>query len=72
MAVGPTKINPLSAQLAGLNPTTCVVTPASATVENVFPYDQNASNNFAPNLTSSGPLNNGVIKGDYVPVLTTT
>ena len=67
MAVGPTKINPLSAQLAGLNPTTCVVTPASPTVENVFPYNQNASNNFAPNLTSSGPLNNGVIKGDYVP-----
>ena len=26
LALGPAKINPLSAQLAGLNPTTCVVT----------------------------------------------
>jgi hypothetical protein len=67
LAVGPAKINALSAQLAGINPTTCVVTPASSTVENVFPYNPTASNNFAPNLPSSGPLNNGIIKGDYVP-----
>ena len=66
-AVGAAKINPLSAQLAGLNPTTCVVTSASSAVENVFPYNPTTSNNFAPNLTSSGPLNNGVIKGDYIP-----
>ena len=66
-ALGPAKINALSAQLAGLNPTTCVVSPASSTVENVFPYNPTASNNFAPNLPSLGPLNNGIIKGDYVP-----
>ena len=60
-------ISALSAQLAGLNPGTCVVTQASPAVENVFPFNPTASNNFAPNLTSSGPLNNGVIKGDYIP-----
>jgi hypothetical protein len=65
-ALGPAKINPLSAQLSGLNPTTCAVTPASSTVENLFPYNPNASTNFATGLISSGPLNNGVIKGDYV------
>ena len=44
-ALGPAKINALSAQLAGLNPTTCVVSPDSSTVENVFPYNPTASNN---------------------------
>ena len=61
------KINALSAQLTGLNPVTCVVTPASSTVENLFPYNPNASTSFAPGLSSTGPLNNGVIKGDYAP-----
>ena len=66
LALGPAKISPLSAQLAGLNPTTCVVTPASSTFENLFPFNPNQSNNFAPNLVTTGPLNNGFIKGDYV------
>src|SRR5437660_8116680 len=52
LALGPAKISPLSAQLAGLNPTTCVVTPASSTFENLFPFNPNQSNNFAPNLVT--------------------
>ena len=36
--LGAAKINALSAQLSGLNPATCVVTPASSTVENLWPY----------------------------------
>ncbi len=60
------KINGLSAQLAGLNPNTCVVTPASPTFENVFPYLNSAtSNNFAPGIASQAPLNNGLFKADY-------
>jgi hypothetical protein len=59
-------INGLSAQLAGLNPTTCVVTPASPSFENVFPYLNSAtSNNFAPGLPTTLPLNNGLFKADY-------
>ena len=69
--LGSAKISPLSAQLAGLNHRTCVVTPASSTVENLFPYNPNAVDHFAPNLISTTPLNNGVIKGDYVPGPTT-
>jgi hypothetical protein len=66
-ALGPAKINALSAQLAGLNPTTCVVTPASATVENLFPYLPSATSNlFSPGLVTTGPLNNGFVKGDYI------
>jgi hypothetical protein len=66
----PGKINPLSAQLVGLNPATCVVTPASATVENIFPFNSCGSsttcNTFAPGIDSNLPLNNGIFKGDYV------
>ena len=60
-------ISPLSAQLAGLNAQTCVVSPASSTVENVFPNNPNTAANalFAPGLTSNGPLNNGLLKIDY-------
>jgi Carboxypeptidase regulatory-like domain len=67
-ALGPGKINPLSAQLAGLNPTTCVVTPGSPTVENIFPYltTTNTNNNFLPTLVNTTPLNNGILKADYV------
>ena len=61
------KVNGLSAQLSGLNPTTCVVTPASSTVENLFPYlTSTTSNIFAPGIPSNLPLNNGLFKGDYV------
>ena len=66
-ALGPAKVNGLSAQLSGLNPATCVVTPASATVENLFPtLTSTTSNTFAPGIPSNLPLNNGLFKGDYV------
>ena len=66
-ALGPAKISPLSAQLAGLNPTTCVVTPSSATTENLFPFlPSTTSNLFSPGLITTGPLNNGFVKGDYI------
>jgi hypothetical protein len=60
-------INPLSAQLSGLNPITCVVTPASSTVENIFPHitSQQASNNWLPPSVNTTPLNNGLAKFDY-------
>ncbi len=60
-------INPLSAQLAGLNPATCVVTPASPTFENLFPYNATGSTNWLPALNTTGPLDNGIFKGDYAP-----
>ena len=45
----------LSAQLAGLNPNTCVVTPASPAFENVFPYlNSSTSNSFCPWYPESG------------------
>lgn len=66
-ALGPAKVNPLSAQLAGLNASTCVVTPASPSFENVFPFiGSTTSNDFAPGLLSSLPLNNGILKVNYV------
>ena len=65
-ALGPAKINSVSAQLAGLNPATCVVTPGSPSFENVFPGVNSAtSTSFVPQLTSTGPLNNGLFKIDY-------
>ena len=65
----PSKISPLSAQLAGLNPTTCAVTPSSPTFEDLFPLTTNTTTtgNFAPGLITQGPLNNGLLKGDYSP-----
>jgi hypothetical protein len=61
-------ISPLSAQLAGLNTATCTVSPASSTFENLFPFttNTNTTGNFIPGLITTGPLNNGFIKGDYV------
>jgi hypothetical protein len=66
-------VNALSAQLAGLShfatgdPTSCAVTPASSTFENLFPYltTTNTQNNFLPTLVSETPLNNGIFKSDY-------
>jgi hypothetical protein len=57
-------ISPLSAQLSGLNPATCTVTPGSASFENLWP--SSTTGIFQPLLTTLGPLNNGFIKGDYV------
>ena len=68
-AVAAGKLNALSAQLAGIqNPSTCAVTPASSTVENIFPFTQTTAtgSNFAPGTPSGTPLNNGMIKGDWV------
>jgi hypothetical protein len=66
-AEGRAKVNPLSAQLAGLPAGSCIPQPASSTFENLFPYNPTNSNLFDPPITSSGPLNNGIIKGDYIP-----
>ena len=59
-------ISPLSAQLAGLNTATCTVTPSSSTFENLFPFNATASTSFSPGLITTGPLNNGFIKADYI------
>jgi hypothetical protein len=67
-------ITALSARLAGLDATTCTVSPASATVENVFDY--NPGNQFPGNpvqvvatgLNSMSDVNstyNGVVKVDF-------
>ena len=41
---------------------------SSSTFENLFPFttDTATSGNFAPGLITTGPLNNGFIKGDYI------
>jgi hypothetical protein len=73
-ALGPAKISALSARLAGIQDTsTCVVTPASSSVENVFDY--NPGNQFsnpvqvvATGLTAMSDVNstyNGLAKVDY-------
>lgn len=68
-ALGPSKITALSAQLAGLNPTTCAVTPASASVENVFVYNPGPSTSVVPGgLAALSDVNssyNGLAKVDY-------
>ncbi len=59
-------VNALSARLSGItiDPVLgCKVSPASSTVENLFPFSSTGL--FQPGLTTSGPLNNGFIKGDY-------
>jgi Carboxypeptidase regulatory-like domain/TonB dependent receptor-like, beta-barrel len=62
-------INPLSAQLAGLNTATCVVSPSSSTLENLFPFNNGTNPGgptaITPNLTNNNPENNGVGKLDY-------
>lgn len=70
----PGGVNPLSAQLAGLNhwqtgdPAPCSVSAASPTFENLFPFTTNTSTsgNFAPGILNNQPLDNGIFKGDYV------
>jgi hypothetical protein len=75
-ALGPSNISALSAQLAGLNTATCVVTQPSASVENVFPY--NPGNQFSNKpqevvpggLAATQDVNgtyNGLAKVDYHP-----
>ena len=66
-AIGRANVNPLSALLAGLPSGSCTPQPASSTFENLFPFttNTNLAGNFAANLVTTGPLNNGLIKGDY-------
>src|SRR5947209_2752440 len=61
-------VNPLSARLAGLPVGSCIPQPSSSTFENLFPFttNTNTAGNFRPGLVTTGPLNNGFIKGDYV------
>jgi hypothetical protein len=62
-------INTLSAQLAGLNTATCAVSPASSTVENLFPYNAGTNpggpSTFLPTISNSSAIPNGVVKLDY-------
>ena len=66
-------VTPLSAELAGItvSPTAgCTVSPNGSMVggnliENVFPFSTTGS--FNPPLTPSGPLDNGLLKVDYIP-----
>lgn len=58
-------INALSAQLAGLNATTCTVSPATATFQNEFYYNPTTTTTFFFGRPSSQPLNNGLAKGDW-------
>ncbi len=66
--IGRANISPLSAQLAGIPAGSCVPQASSSTFENLFPFttNTNVNGNFQPNLVTTGPLNNGFIKGDYV------
>ncbi len=63
-AIGRTKVNPLSAVLAGLPSGSCTPQPGSSSFENLFPISTTGL--FQASLTTLGPLNNGFIKGDYV------
>ena len=58
-------INALSAQIAGLNPATCVVSPASSSFESLFPFNPTTSSLFYPGTPTSQPLNNGLAKVDF-------
>jgi hypothetical protein len=66
--IGPANISPLSAQLAGLPAGSCIPQASSSTFENLLPFttNTNTAGNFTPKLVTTGPLNNGFIKGDYV------
>ena len=58
-------LSPLSARLAGLDPATCKVSPATASFENVFPYNPTTLTDYFPGDAASQPLNNGLAKGDW-------
>jgi Carboxypeptidase regulatory-like domain/TonB dependent receptor len=58
-------ISPLSAQLAGLNAATCVVSPATADFQNEFYYNPTSQISYFFGTPSSQPLNNGLAKGDW-------
>ena len=64
-----TSINALSAQLAGLNTTTCTVAPSSSTFENLFPLNNGTNpagpTAYFPGLLSNNLSDNGIAKVDY-------
>ena len=74
-ALGPAKISALSARLAGLDPATCTVSPATSTFENIFPT--NPGNEFSKaqslvpgSVYAMSDVNstyNGLAKVDYHP-----
>ena len=61
----PALISPLSAQISGLNPVGCTVSPASSTFENLWPYNPTNSSVIFPNPITTAPSNNGLVKVDY-------
>jgi hypothetical protein len=59
-------INALSAQLAGLDRSTCVISPESATVQNMFYYNKESDNTEINAPTPSiSPENNALAKVDW-------
>jgi hypothetical protein len=60
-------INPLSAQISGLNPATCAISRSSTSVENLWPYNPTNSATTFPNPATTTPSNNGLAKVDYSP-----
>ena len=68
-SIGRASVNTLSALIAGLPSGSCTPQQASSTVENLFPFttNTNTKGNYVAPLTSSTPLNNGLIKSDYIP-----
>ncbi len=65
--IGATKINPLSAQIAGIVPGTCTIQQSSATFENLFPYNPTTIESQLPFPATNAPSNNGLAKLDYSP-----
>lgn len=62
------KVNPLSAQIAGItidSNTGCKVSPSTSTFENLFPFNPTTSNNYFPPLLTENPNHNGLAKLDY-------
>ncbi len=60
-------VNALSARLSGItiDPVNGCSVSQNASVENLWPFNSNNTSDFYPNLTTVGPLNNGLVKIDY-------
>jgi len=68
VALGPTKISPLSAQIVGINPNTCAVAPQSYTPgasEAFFPANPGPTTSEFLGLASTAYTHNGIGKIDY-------
>ena len=73
MTLGPTKVNALSAQMAGITNygqaggtgPFCVPQQATSTIENLFPYNPTTSSQILPHDLTSTPSNSGLAKVDY-------